>query len=100
MCSNMWGPCIITSMLKVHTISHFSAFYTVMIHVLQCMNFGSGVTFYKDQAIVKSGYNPTCMFCKINCYYLKADFEEYLHLANSVITVHHSQLRVLSLEGP
>ena len=38
------------------TTSHFSAFDTVVIYFLQFMNFGSGVTFYKGQAKVKSGH--------------------------------------------
>ena len=50
--SYMWGPCIITSTLKVPLA--ISAFYTVMIHFSQFMNFGSGVTFYKGQAKVKT----------------------------------------------
>ena len=44
-----------------------------MIHFLQFMNFGSGVTFYKGQAKVQNGYHPTCTFCKINFYHLKAE---------------------------
>ena len=32
--------------------SHFSAFYTVMIHFLEFMNVGSEITFYKGQAKV------------------------------------------------
>ena len=84
------------------TTSHFSALYTVMIHFLQFMNFGCGVTFYKGQAKVKSGYHPTCTFCKIDFYHLKA--EQILKhictfkLANSVIMAHHSNLRGAIIE--
>ena len=96
MCSYMWGPFAITSMLKI--TSHLSAFYTVTIHFFQFMKFGSGVTFYKDQAKVKSGYHPSCTFCKINCYYLQAYFEKYLHLQACQFCYHGSpfKLRVLS----
>ena len=42
-------------------MGHGKVFYlhfTVMIHFLQFMNFGSGVTFYKGQAKVKSSTIP------------------------------------------
>ena len=65
------GSCIITIVLKVPLAIFLH--YTVMIHFLQFMNFGSGVTFYKGQAKVQNGYHPTCTFCKINFYHLKAE---------------------------
>ena len=96
LCSYMWEPFTITSMLKV--TSHFTVFYTVMIHFFQFMNFGSGVTFYKGQANVKSGH-PLVRSAKSIVTTCKQILQNIctLKFANSVITVHHSKLRVLSL---
>ena len=82
-------------------MGHGKVFYlhfTVMIHFLQFMNFGSGVTFYKGQAKVKSGH-PLVRSAKSIVTTCKQILQNIctFKLANSVIMVHRSKLRVLSL---